>query len=78
MNYKLTPIAEQLKACMPNQAALTLDQLAETAHCSKGFLYEEIKAGKLKLNKLGTKSIVLVPEALNWLTGGAAYVVQPE
>lgn len=73
MARKLTPIAEELKASLPNQIVLSIEQLATAAGSSKAFIYDEIKSGKLKLNKLGRKSIVLVPEALNWLMGGNAY-----
>ena len=29
--------------------------------------YEEVKAGRIKLRKIGTKSVVTMPDALAWL-----------
>jgi ribosomal protein S14 len=49
--------------------AYSIREWCEATGNSKGFVYEEIKAGRLRMRKLGSKSIILHDEGMAWLRG---------
>jgi len=54
------------KPKLPKQA-WRLDELEETGHGSRSYLYEEIASGRLRAVKRGRISIVLELERQRWL-----------
>jgi hypothetical protein len=48
--------------------AYSIAELSEMSGVGRSFLYEEVKAGHLIVTKAGRRSIVLLDDALAWLT----------
>jgi hypothetical protein len=47
--------------------AYSLDEFADAAGISRRKLYDEIRAGRLKAKKLGSRSVILAPDAQAYL-----------
>jgi hypothetical protein len=47
--------------------AMTVSEFCNWARVGRTKLYDEVKAGRLKLRKIGTKSIVIRSEGEAWL-----------
>ena len=47
--------------------AYSVAELAQVAGVSWSFLYEEVKAGRLKLKKAGRRSLILLADGEAWL-----------
>jgi excisionase family DNA binding protein len=47
--------------------AYSITELAKVAGVGRSFLYEEVKAGRLKIKKAGRRSLVLIADAEAWL-----------
>lgn len=45
----------------------TVDEFCEAVPMGRSKFYEEARAGKIKLRKIGTKTIVTVPDALDYM-----------
>lgn len=48
--------------------ALGMDEVAAWAGIGRGKLYKEIAAGRIKITKIGSRSVVLAEEAKRWLS----------
>lgn len=51
----------------PSHQAYTIDQVAETVNLGKTTIYAEIKAGRLKVRKCNTRTLVLHADLQAWL-----------
>jgi hypothetical protein len=51
----------------PSQAAFSIDDIIRTTGVKRTRLYEEIKAGRLKVRKCGSRTLVLASELQKWL-----------
>jgi hypothetical protein len=58
-------LAADLAVSLP--AAMTIDQFCRSYCVGKTKAYSEIKAGKLKIRKLGSKTLVARADAEAWL-----------
>jgi excisionase family DNA binding protein len=47
--------------------AYTVDELCRACGISRAKLYEEIKAQRLKVKKIGTRTLIPIDEAKAWL-----------
>jgi len=54
-------------ATEPGRLAYPIDDLANAIGIGRSKLYAEIRAGKLKAKKLGTRTIVTTPAARDYL-----------
>jgi len=59
-----TPIADHLA---PAAAAMTVPEFCRWSRLGRTAVYREVKAGRLKLRKVGAKSLILVSDAETWL-----------
>lgn len=48
-------------------ATLTPAQFCATFNVGKTKLYSELKAGRLKARKIGSKTVILAADAIRWL-----------
>ena len=51
--------------------AVSINRLAEITSLGRSFIYSEVRAGRLRLTKMGTRSVVLVIDAKSWLLASA-------
>ena len=51
--------------------AYTIDEFAEATTLSRAFIYEEIRAGRLKKKKFGKRSVIDAEEARRYLSEAA-------
>jgi hypothetical protein len=51
----------------PQPAAMTLPEFCRWARLGRTATYREIKLGRLRLVKVGAKSLILVADAERWL-----------
>lgn len=52
--------------------AYDIKSFCKAFNVSRSFVYEEIKAGRLKVVKVGRRTLIPRAHALNWLHGGQA------
>ena len=52
---------------LPKKLAFSIPDLVAAANISRSMLYEEIKSGKLRVRKVGRRTIVLYEDAESWL-----------
>jgi hypothetical protein len=52
--------------------AFSIAQLSAASSVGKTHIYEEIKCGRLKVRKIGKRTLVLAEEARRWIAGDAA------
>lgn len=52
---------------MPPKLAYTIPELCEAAGISRASVYKEIKAERLKIKKVGARTVVPIDEAKAWL-----------
>jgi hypothetical protein len=61
---------------LENKGALTVDEFCGWANIGRSKFYQEVTEGRLKLRKVGRKSVVTVGDARAWLdslpSGGRA------
>ncbi|NLZ43192.1 MAG: helix-turn-helix domain-containing protein [Comamonadaceae bacterium] len=50
-----------------DRLAFTIEELAEAAGLGRTTIYREVKSGRLRLTKIGKRSIITVAEAERWL-----------
>lgn len=50
-----------------NRGALTVDEFCGWASIGRSKFYEEVKAGRIVLRKIGRKSVVTMPDAISWI-----------
>lgn len=50
-----------------NRGALTVDEFCGWAAIGRNKFYEEVKSGRIKLRKVGRKSVVTMTDAIEWL-----------
>lgn len=51
----------------PNRAVYTVPEFLSSFSVSRSHFYREVRAGRIRLRKIGSKSIVTVPDANAWL-----------
>ncbi len=51
--------------------AVSINRLAEITSLGRSFIYSEVRGGRLRLTKMGTRSVVLVIDAKSWLLASA-------
>lgn len=49
------------------RGAFTVDEFLGWASLGRTRFYDEVKAGRIKLRKIGRKSVVTMPDAMDWL-----------
>lgn len=54
-----------------DRLAYTVVELAEAAGLGRTTIYREVKSGRLRLTKIGKRSIITVAEAERWLAAVA-------
>jgi hypothetical protein len=59
---RTNPIIDQMAA-----AAMTVPEFCKWARLGKTATYREVRCGRLKLRKVGAKSLILVSDAEAWL-----------
>lgn len=52
---------------LESKAAMGVNEFCAWASISRNTFYLEVKAGRLRLRKIGRKSIVTMTDALDWL-----------
>ncbi len=50
-----------------NRGALTVDEFCGWASIGRNKFYQEVKAGRIVLSKIGRKSVVTMANATRWL-----------
>ena len=50
-----------------NRGALTVDEFCGWASIGRSKFYKEVEEGRIRLRKVGRKSVVTVADALAWL-----------
>jgi hypothetical protein len=50
-----------------NRGAFTVNQFCLWANIGRSKFYEEVKAGRIKLRKVGKKSVVITPDAISYI-----------
>jgi excisionase family DNA binding protein len=58
-----------MESRLTNRLANTVDQTSERTNTSRGTLYKEIRAGRLRIVKLGRKTLILEEALQDWLRG---------
>jgi hypothetical protein len=61
---RTTSISDQIA---PAAAAMTVPEFCRWARLGRTATYREIRSGRLKLRKVGAKSLILVSDAETWL-----------
>lgn len=65
-------------AVSDNKGALTVNEFCSWASISRAKFYREVTEGRIRVRKIGRKSVVIVTEARSWLenlpVGGSADV----
>ena len=51
-----------------NRGALTVDEFCGWASIGRSKFYEEVNAGRIKLRKVGRKSVITMADALAWVS----------
>lgn len=54
-------------AWIPPQPTFTINEISQYARISRTKIYAEIKAGRLKIRKCGTRTLVLSEDLYTWL-----------
>jgi excisionase family DNA binding protein len=52
---------------MASGGALTIEETAGWAGLGRGRIYEEVRAGRLKISKVGRRTLVRADDARSWL-----------
>jgi hypothetical protein len=52
---------------MAERIAFSVNELATAARVGRTLLYEEMKAGRLKAHKIGSRTVILVQDAEAWI-----------
>lgn len=50
-----------------SRGAMTVDDFCHWASIGRNKAYEEAKAGRLKMRKIGRKTVITMADATNWL-----------
>ncbi|MEM6461660.1 MAG: DNA-binding protein [Pseudomonadota bacterium] len=67
------------KSFLNDRLGFTVDELCEAIPCGRTKLYEEARAGKIRLRKIGNKTICTVPDALEYMQSlPVADLAEPE
>jgi hypothetical protein len=53
---------------MPSKGAFTLEEFLAWAAIARSKFYQEVNAGRIRMRKIGRKSVITFPDALEWLT----------
>jgi len=51
-----------------HKGALSVDEFCGWASIGRSKFYQEVAAGRIRLRKIGRKSVVTMPDALAWLS----------
>ncbi len=49
------------------RGAFSVDEFCRWASIGRSLFYQEVKSGRIKLRKIGRKSVVIMPDAMSWL-----------
>lgn len=52
---------------LESRGALTVDEFCGWASIGRSKFYQELQEGRIRIRKVGRKSVVTVPDALAWL-----------
>ncbi len=61
------PTGLQVTAEMPPKLAYTIQEFCEAVGLSKGMIYKEIRAERLKIKKVGARTLVPIEAAQAWM-----------
>ncbi|WP_243286688.1 helix-turn-helix domain-containing protein [Geothrix terrae] len=59
----------------PTKVALSVAEFCAQFSLGRSKAYEEIKAGRLRIVKVGRRTLITVTDAMAWLTGHACPLV---
>ncbi|MEP3277055.1 MAG: DNA-binding protein [Stappiaceae bacterium] len=51
-----------------NRGALTVDEFCGWASIGRTKFYQEVNEGRIKIRKIGRKSVITMPDALKWVS----------
>ena len=57
-----------LPTAAPEKGALTVDEFCGWASIGRSKFYQEVAQGRIRLRKIGRKSVVTTPDAIAWLS----------
>lgn len=57
-----------IKITPENRGALTVDEFCGWASIGRSKFYQEVQEGRIRLRKIGRKSVVTLDDATNWLS----------
>jgi len=60
-------LPDQLAAAYALRGNLSVDDFLIWAGIGRTKFYQEVKEGKIRIRKIGSKSVVTMPDALAWL-----------
>jgi len=60
-------LTEQLADAYSRRGNLTVKEFLEWSGIGRTKFYQEVNEGRIKLRKIGAKSVVTMPDALAWL-----------
>jgi hypothetical protein len=70
----------ELASILESRGALSVDEFTSWSGIGRSKFYKEVAEGRLRLRKVGRKSVVTVPDALAWLEnlpdGGCAHAAK--
>jgi hypothetical protein len=58
---------KQMTSILESRGALTVDEFCGWASIGRSKFYQEVADGRIRLRKVGRKSVVTVPDARAWL-----------
>jgi excisionase family DNA binding protein len=61
--------ALQVITNLQNRLTYTIPQVVEQSNCSRSLLYTEMKAGRLRVLKVGRKTLITAAALQEWLRG---------
>lgn len=56
-----------MSSILESRGALTVDEFCGWASIGRSKFYQELQEGRIRIRKVGRKSVVTVPDALAWL-----------
>jgi predicted DNA-binding transcriptional regulator AlpA len=65
--YKATHVGDRNMNALTHRGAFGVSEFCEWSGISRSKLYEEVKAGRIPMRKIGGKSVITMPDALRWL-----------
>lgn len=53
---------------MPSKGAFTVEEFLAWAAIARSKFYQEVNAGRIRMRKIGRKSVITFPDAMEWLS----------